>query len=504
MMETTTIANDKWRLPVLGVLLVLVTLVSGVVMSIAPIYAALLVPLAVGGLIFVGLLQRPQLVLYGTALFMPYIAEVYVAQLAGARLTPLTVFVALLLAVLGSRILALGRFHWIPSGVRWGMFVLVSLMSFAMGPQITGLVQGIWALYRLVIVACFPYFAVCYLLRSTESAKRVLKILAFSASIAGVTSIVQVVSGGKLLSGLMTNQRYLGLFQPIPPEIVESYSVNMRHKLYLAGTDIYRGHGTFFAANYFGAFVGVTACITWGLFRGMRGWRRWAWGLLLALQIGGSVATFSRSAWAAIIAGLVISVLGELWLTGKGRIIERVFRVALLMVPVLLIVLVIALQIEGVGEHFFTLLMPWKATTFQWRLLVWRLSIDHILTHPLGAGSPTIVDVPAYFSNRRFSAHNLFLSVAYTNGLIVFVLFLTFVWQWLHSAWHLAKHSQSAADRLLGLGILGSGWAFLVAGVGSSLMTIESLAVLFWFMLGIITVMKRQGIHRMDVKSQDN
>lgn len=495
-METTTIANDKWRLPALGVLLVLVTLVSSVVVSIAPLYAALLVLLAVGGLVFIGLLQRPHLVLYGLVFFMPYAAGISVEQLAGAELTPLTVLAGLLLAILGIRFLVLGRLYLIPSMVPWLVFILVSFVSFALGPQITGLLQGVWALYRLVVVNALLYFAINTLWRSTAQAQRGLKILSYSAALAGLIAVVQTLSGGHLLGGFATNQRYLGLFFPISDQVLEGPSAQLASgHLYLAGTRIYRGHGTFFAANYFGAFLSVILCMTWGLFRGARGWRRWWWGLVLGLQVGGVIATFSRSAWAAALAGLGISVFAELWLTGGRRVVGRVLRVALLMVPIGLVVLIFVLQMERVGEHFVTLLTPWKVPEFQWRLRVWQLSIEGTLSHPLlGAGVPTILDVPWYFANQKFSSHNLFLSVAYTNGLVVFVLFVFFIWQWVYFAWRSAKRLKLFAKRMVAMGLLGAAVAFLVAGVGSSLMSIESIATLFWFMIGTTTVIRREAI----------
>jgi O-antigen ligase len=431
--------------------------------------------------------------LYVVALFLPFQMEFHLPQLYGASLTPLNVLGALLLLLILFKVLVSMRFLALPRFGWWALFVALAALAYALGP-VTSPLQGAWAVFRLALLP--PLFYLGATMSLNEAAVwRAVKLLAISSAVAGLIAVAQMASGGRLLSGYTTNFRYLGLLQPLPPEVVADYGGDMRWKLYLAGTNFYRGHGTFYTHNGFGAFISITACLTWGLLRGAQARRRWLWVLVLVLQTMGAIATMSRSAWAALIAGIGVAIFMEVLFSKKSSPLLIAVSITPLFALLLGVILAVVRSSRKVAERFTSLLSPQSAPEFQWRLLVWDATLKKIVRQPfLGSGTGdafTVVDWAGKVTS--YSAHNLFIGIAYELGVFPLMILLIFMVMGLRSAWFAFRQAPELPERMLALGLLSASVSFVVSGIGSALLSVENLAVLFWLMVAL-AVNLRHGV----------
>ncbi len=425
------------------------------------------------------------------AFFIPYQMEFYVPQLFGAVLSPVNILGIILFTLLVFKILATQRLPRIPYGVWWLLFVIVASIAYALGPRATSPLQGLWVIFKLAIVP--PLFYVGAVVFLTDSdIRQIIKIVAISAALAGLVAVVQTVSGGRLLDGYLTNHRYLGFLQPLLQEVVTDDT--LLTNLYLAGTNLYRGHGTFYTANSFGAFISVTACLTWGLLRSSTGKRRWFWLFIFVAQVMGSVASFSRSSWAALAVGIGIAVLLEVILIGGKQSVSRLIRFMPGFLVLLIIIGVVVSRSEKVAEHFVTIFNPAKVPEFTWRQTVWKTALHEIKKHPwIGSGETDVYAMTDWTGTKTsYSAHNLFVGIAYELGIPSLMIFLFFAANLFHSAWRYIKHTTLIPERMLAVGVLAAGVSFLVAGVGSVLLYVENMATLFWLMVGLANKINRE------------
>ncbi len=440
-----------------------------------------------------GLKHAGAFMFYLLAFFLPYQMEFYIPQLFGVSLTPMNVLSFCLLIFLSFKILISLRLPVIPHSSLWLLFVIMASIAYALGPRVTSPLQGVWVIFRLAVVPPLFYVGAVSLFTAAEVQKAV-KIIAISAALAGFIAAVQVLTGGQVLSGYLTNHRYLGIMQPLPPEVVANYSGALVTKLYLAGTNIYRGHGTFYSHNFFGAFICITACLTWGSMRGATSKHKWFWLIVFIAQVIGAIASFSRSSWAALVAGIGIAILTEVVLIGGKRAISRILRLVPVLLILMIIIGVIVSRSEKIAEHFITIFSPGKTPEFQWRQLVWETAFQKIATHPwLGSGTGDVYTTMDWAGQTiSYSAHNLFVGIAYELGIPTLIIFSFFTISLFYSAWRCSRYAQQLPDRMLAVGFVAAGVAFLVSGVGSVLMNIENMAVLFWLMVGVTVILRRE------------
>lgn len=429
------------------------------------------------------------------AFFIPYQMEFYVPQLFGVTLTPVNVLGFVLLSLFLGGLLISSRVPVIPYWSWWLCFLILASAAYAFGPRIVGPFQGVWVVFRLALVPLLFYVGAVMFL-TLPVIRRVIKLLAISAGVAGLIAVVQMLSGGQILGGYITNQRYLGVLQPLPPEVLAGYSNSLVTNLYLAGTTIYRGHGTFYTSNGFGAFISAATCLSWGLMRGTTGKRRWFWLMVFVAQVMGSIASFSRSSWAALVAGVGVAVLVEVILLGGKRPISRIIRFVPVFLMLIILVYVIASHSEKMIDHFITIFTPTKVSEFQWRQIVWKTALEGITAHPwIGSGTDSAFTVTDWSGRMTsYSAHNLFIGIAYELGSLNLIIFLFFAVNSFRAAWYSSKYATLISDRMLAVGLLATCVSFMVAGVGSALMCIENMAVLFWLLVGLAVRLQRETI----------
>jgi hypothetical protein len=444
--------------------------------------------------------KYPRWLIYVLAASIPFQDEIFSEQLSGARLTPETLGATLLILLFLIRGLLPGLHARQILRIRYlyliVVFLLLSSLAIAIGPTVTSPAQGFWAVYRMVWVAPLIYFGVWIFLRDTKTLRQALAWLAVGVSFGAFIAMIQTITGGNLLAGIGGNYRYLGFLNPLPPEVVSSLSGKYIPNLYVGGTRIFRGFGTFYTSNGLGVLLCVAIFITWGLSASGTGNKRWLWIGLLGIQILGLFATFSRSAWAAGVAGGVVFLLPFLvnWIKHPIRMPKVLFASLVL----LCLSLPFILANQNIRKRLLTIFTPTQVAEFNWRVAIWDYAGKQILQHPiLGVGTSDIDNTVVHIHDPNtidtFSTHNIFYDLAYQRGLINLTLYILFWIYYFRSAWKLYKEKtlQSWSDQKLILGLMAGGVAYIVSGIGIASMTNENLATLFWFLLGIVITWER-------------
>lgn len=475
---------------------ILIVLLGGSLVSFLGIrFPFLLTLLLIAGIGLMVFFKYPRWLIYSLAALIPFQDEISVGALSGARLSPQTLGSTLLIVIMLLRSLLPGihtrKILRLPYLYPVLAFLLISSSAVAVGPLITGPIQGIWSVYRTVWVAPLIYLGVWVFLKEAKTIHRALACLAAGGTLGAFIAIVQTITGGRFLSGIGGNYRYLGYLNPLPPEVVNSLSGKFIEVLYLSHTNIFRGFGTFYTSNGLGVLLCVTILITWGLFASKTGKIRWIWLGMVCVQILGIIVTFSRSAWAAVIAGGGILLLPVflLWIKHPSKIPKALIA----SVVFALIALPLIFSTANVQKRLLTTFTPTKVTEFNWRVAIWAYSGKQILLHPvLGMGTSiidnTVVQIHDPSTIDAFSTHNLLFDIAYQRGLITLALYILFWIYFFRSGWKLYKNksADNNPDRKLILGILAGGTAYIISGTGIASMMTENLATLFWFIFGIV------------------
>lgn len=439
-----------------------------------------------GAVVGLLLLQRPYWALLALVASLPM--QVGVELSNGAEVSPqlllLTGLLPALVILAGRRIN--DRLWRTPYWFLWFIYIVLSTVAILRGPVINTPVQGIWALYRLVWTAPLVYPLAWFFLRDLARIRWGLGWLTITSTIGATVAIAQTLSQGRFLSGLGTNFRYLGFLHPLSSEIVAAYSINPVQKLFVSGSTIFRGHGTFIEHNGFGVFLAVTIFLTWGLLVESRDRRRLWLLIALLLQLAGLVVTFSRSAWAAVFFGAVWLVFWN-W----RRVLQRRNAVVYYLIVGLGLILATAVALWRTPEfvtRFITIFSPSEVSEFSWRVLLWQYAGTQIAQHPLfGVGTSMInrelAGIPG--TDLQYSSHNLFIDIAYQRGLPALFIYLFFWLVFFATAWRILRRSAvTQISRPLIFGIMTAGFAFLVSGIGTPSMAYHNLAILFWFLFG--------------------
>jgi O-antigen ligase len=436
-------------------------------------------------------IKKPRFLFYLIGFFISYEIGFSAEALFGINFTPVLVLSLLTLLIVLLKILTSHRVRAIPMFGWWLAFTGFAAITYAHSPGVVGSVQGIWFVFRLAFTMALVYPAFCWFLTKREHVQTFLVIMAISAAISGLVAVIQTLSGGNLLSGVLTNDRFLGFLWKFPPDALGADPAMLKAGMYI--NNIFRGHGTFYRPNGFGAFMSIIIGLTWGLFRRERGRRRLIFALLLAAQVAGVIVTFSRTAWAAILAALAAALVIEMFFWSKKRLSRQHVQLAVVAVLGGIVFLGIALQSNAISERFNTLLNPGQVAEVQWRIYIWKIAFQSILANPwFGTGISTVASNVPYLGPGDFGAHNLFIGLAYERGLPALCIFLFLVGTFFISTWKWMKSEHEIPEKALATGLFAAGVALLVGGMGSALLDIENFMMMFWILLAIAVIFERK------------
>ena len=428
------------------------------------------------------LVQKPRYLFYIIAFLLPIQVGIYVEQVLGITFTPqlitgILLFIIIILNFLISRIVTP-----IPLFGLWFIFVSLSSIAFMRNPAITNPIQGAWVIFRLAIVNALIYPAYWWFFKDPRKTRLFFTVLSASAALSGIIAVIQTITNGNLLSGVFTNHRFLGFLFPFPPEVTQENVAVLQAHFWFDG--IFRGHGMFYRANGFGAFMSVVVGITWGMFRFSRPKLRLMFLVLLLAEIAGVIVSFSRTAWVAVLFSIFIAVCIEGFFGGRRKQFLRIFRMAMYIFLLLLSIVIISLQIPSIADRFSTVSGFQNVGEVSWRIEIWKKALHAIIDHPiLGTGNQIVTTIPVGGIDSGFGSHNLFVGIAFETGLLSFFIFLFFVFCLFLTSWKGYRYSNELQDKMISFAILIGSVDLIIVGMGTSIFDIENIIVIFWFML---------------------
>lgn len=387
----------------------------------------------------------------------------------------------------------------IPYFLAWLIFVVLSVISRAIGPEITGPVQGIWHIYRVIIEMPLIYLLVVLNLTGWRDWRRLALVLVIATSLSAAIGIVQSVSGGQYLSGYgeKGNLRYLGFLFPYPSDIQEIIrkSDPRQRQFYVPGTKTLRAYGGVTNHINLGGFLCATVPLTLALFwQPQRWWQRLALLLGLGVQVIALVLTYSRAAW----VGLILAIFGISLLIAGKRFPLRLLVIGLSTMLIAGLAAWLSLDITSLTTNrgdvmayrLGTLLQPLQTPEIAGRILAWQKSLDVIVAHPLlGQGKDAVPGL--IWWGAPGSSHNLFLHLAMARGLVAFAAFMVLFIGLFVSGARLYRKATTSVDIMLAAGLLAALAAFSLAGLFASLVSYADTGALFWLLAGLVVVADR-------------
>lgn len=295
------------------------------------------------------------------------------------------------------------------------------------------------------ILLFYPVFAQIF--RDTHMVRRAFNVLIISSSLVALYAIAQMFTGIKLTAG--------GALEPIG-------------NLYIA-TGLFGHHLSY------GGHVLITGTIAFVLATEVQTRReQTVHAITAALQFGGIVASFARTAW----AGFAATIIGT-GAAARGLARRAVVGTAVAGVVVAALIPSVRARLATLGEFGDD---P--------RIRLWRTSLEIWKDHPiLGSGMASfrsqfpLYRVPgAYLSTAH--PHNDILNIMVNSGLVGLAAFAS-IWFFFFRLAGSARRSLPATDPRRGILLAGmlAVVAILVGGLGQCFMTNEKVATLFWFVV---------------------
>ncbi len=151
--------------------------------------------------------------------------------------------------------------------VAWQLWLVA---AWVVHPYDKGPSQLVWHIFKnglfmlpLPIVACLVAYG------SPRLQRAFYRVILGVSVLAASLGIIQTISGGRVLSGLLTNQRFLGFLTPLPSNLYDTFIRDL-NVARLTGGDgyfvgsIFRAHGPFLHPNPYASMVGAAACLALG------------------------------------------------------------------------------------------------------------------------------------------------------------------------------------------------------------------------------------------------
>ena len=244
-------------------------------------------------------------------------------------------------------------------------------------------------------------------------------------------------------------------------------------------------------SNFLGAYLVLVMPLTAGRLALAR--RRWPYVPLLVAQALVLALTGARGAWIGLGAAASAGLLA--WSAASDR------RLALAALALAGCGLGLAGLLARPGGERLAGLFDTQAGSTAARLTIWRTAVPLIATRPaLGYGPETLRTVFArvfppelvYYQGRQVTvdrAHNVWLDLALSSGLVGVVAFVSLQAGWVRLAWRGLRSARDHWERV--------GWAAIVAGVVGHLTELQfsfeltASATLFWLMLGMSAALAR-------------
>ena len=211
------------------------------------------------------------------------------------------------------------------------------------------------------------------------------------------------------------------------------------------------------------------------------GRERWAMGVLLLVLSGGLVTSYTRSAWIGFLTG------------GSGIGWMRGIRTGLALLAVIVLFMVIAVILKpSLGQRIQSIPDIRLTGSNEERIRIWGATLEMIRDHPIfgvgGGGYRTALEAyrERWNLRSRSHAHNNFLQQAATHGLFGLAAFVAIWVVILKAAWQTARGGLPAPYQGWLVGGAMAVVAFLVAGLFEANFGDSEVAMMMWFMVGLV------------------
>lgn len=329
------------------------------------------------------------------------------------------------------------------------------------------LVAAVMSPHRLMSLKAYrsewlvlAYFVVSFGMESASDLRRILKLLAVTASLLAVYGVVQHFTG---------------------TDFIKHKSLDVWNQTYMAIGLL--GHHITFGVFYSWAFATALAFLVF-VSRDLKA--RIVWITLTSLSLLAVLYSYSRAAW--IGTGLTLLIVASV----------RRFRLGYPVVIVLAIV-VIAVALEPAAIQRVGVPVTGEAASKgdATRILLLRTSFRMIMRYPVfGIGPGTFMaefenfKVPGDYST-TCHAHNDLINAAVRSGFVGLTILVTLLAASLWNALAAYRRARDSTTSLVGLALIGG----LVAIVGSGLfqcnLTDSEIAVHAWLIMGSIALLMR-------------
>ena len=243
--------------------------------------------------------------------------------------------------------------------------------------------------------------------------------------------------------------------------------------------DDLRISGTFseLGANEFASFCVIMSLLVFAMLLTARLSLRWRVGLVVAVActLLGVVWTYSRTAYVALMVGVVAVVL--LW-RGRWKMVLPLFVAALIMPNVLPV---------SVIERFdsTTLEAGKRDESTENRFEFWRIAWDNFTEHPLfGSGYHTFHHPE--INPHQTDTHNFFMRELTEKGIVGSLITFSMLLAILGACWRaFARAPAGSLDYALGLGMVGAWFALMIENFFGDRFSYYPMIGYFWVYLGL-------------------
>ncbi|MFT4414711.1 O-antigen ligase family protein [Fredinandcohnia humi] len=345
-------------------------------------------------------------------------------------------------------------------------------------------INGFIKAFKIIILPTFIVFYLFHEIKTKEVLEKVIKTLIITSTIFSIIGIVQYLSDGLMLSGLLTNHRYLGLFNKMDLYINNSDIQHIRS--FVPDTNTFRLHGSFYAHNSFAGFVGSVAPLTL-IFILKKDINRVLFTIFLIIQTIAVYLTFSRTGLLTlIVAYLIVFIFYNRHLKIVGIVIKGIGLFLFTFVGLALYLFM------GFGESDLRFLNfnLGNISEFSDRVKIWEITIIQSKGNLWFGNGLDFLDknLTSFLIYNDVSPHNVFLHILYSSGLISLLLIIILLIIQVIKFFKVLNLELEQSDQIILIALFSSMISFIGSGITESLFINLNLKMLFWIILSLFFI----------------
>ncbi len=252
----------------------------------------------------------------------------------------------------------------------------------------------------------------------------------------------------------------------VSPILIGLYQLATGHGLQLID-GFSRAAGTFAHPNEFAIYLTFIIVMGSALLLALRGKTRWGMAGLLVLAGGCLVGTYTRGAWIALVAGLVVvGLLHSKWI---------LVWLYLALAGAIILVPSVRERVADIRERQVERL-AWGApeNSMQWRIGHWKEAIGLANQRPV-----TGLGLGTFTASSEVEVHNDYIRAYTDGGMVGLLAYLVMIAGLLSTAWKSLRSPATGVAHAVAVGFAGCAVAFMLVSASDNVVT--SLAVMSYF-----------------------